>query len=67
MSVNDDIDLEATARGLIERFGADAARQARIRATELLDNGEAEGHALWLKICGAVGEILERSPTSGWP
>lgn len=46
------------AQQLIERYGRDAARQARLRADELAAAGDAEGHRLWRDICDAVAEML---------
>ncbi len=55
---------ETAARHLINRFGDDAIRQAKIRATELRDNGEAEGYALWLQISEAVELMLAEKTSS---
>lgn len=65
MSTNDTIhsetaDIEAAASNLIDRFGADAARQATIRAAELRQAGDDDGYALWLEISTVVAEMAEK-------
>ena len=46
--------IEDMARGLIERFGPDALREAELRITELTANNQAEAVALWRKIKKAI-------------
>lgn len=52
------------AHQLIERYGVDAPRQARIRADELAIAGDTEGHGLWCDIHDAVVEMLRGPPSS---
>lgn len=56
--------IHHAARQLIERYGADAPRQARLRADELAAAGDAEGRSLWRDIYNTVVELQhgERSP-----
>lgn len=46
------------AKKLIERYGHDAARQARIRAEELRLIGDAEGETLWTSVHDTVTRLL---------
>ena len=46
--------IDEMARGLIERFGSDALRQAELRITELTANDQTEAVVLWQKIKKAI-------------
>jgi hypothetical protein len=43
-------EIEDMARGLVERFGPDALRQAALRIEELSANNQLEAVVLWRKI-----------------
>lgn len=59
----EEMPIRHAARQLIERYGADAPRQARLRADELAAAGDAEGYRLWRDIDETVAEML-REPSS---
>ena len=62
-----DSECKFAARKFIERFGEDAPRQARIRATELEAAGDPEGYRSWMNISSAARKLLrdESHPPSG--
>lgn len=59
----EEMPIHHAARQLIERYGVDAPRQARLRADELAAAGDAEGHGLWRDIHETVVEML-RAPSA---
>ncbi len=55
----DDTDVYRSAKLLVEQHGADALLEAALRADELLDAGDLDGRAVWLRIRKAVLELLK--------
>ncbi len=55
-----DIDIYRSANELIEKHGNDAPIEAAMRADELLENGDVEGKAVWIRIVKAVEELLSK-------
>ena len=53
-----DIDTYRAAHLLIKRHGDDAAIEAAMRADELMETGDMEGEAVWLRIVKAIEELL---------
>jgi hypothetical protein len=51
--------ISEAARNFVQRYGADAPRQARIRAEELRAAGLAEGYATWCRIHDEAKSILD--------
>ncbi len=51
-----------TANELIEQHGEDAPIHAAMRADELMEAGDMEGEAVWLRIVKAVEELRQREP-----
>ncbi len=54
----DDIDVFRSAKLLIDQHGQDALIEAALKADELLDTGDLDGQAVWLRIRAAVLELL---------
>lgn len=52
-----EIDIYRSAHLLIKQYGDDAPIQAAMRADELLERGDIEGRAVWLRILKAVEEL----------
>ncbi len=52
------LDIYRAAHLLIERHGDDAPIEAAMRADELMETGDMEGRAVWLRIVKAVEELL---------
>lgn len=60
----DMIENRRAAEKFIERFGKDAAREAKIRAAELRAAGDTEGHKNWMALLGEI-ESLQQETTGG--
>ncbi len=58
MPVTSDLDIYRSAHLLIERHGDDAPIEAAMRADELMEAGDMDGRAVWLRIVKAVEELL---------
>ncbi len=58
MPVIADIDTYRCAHLLIERHGDEAPIEAAMRADELMEAGDMEGRAGWLRIVKAIEELL---------
>ena len=52
------LDVYRAAHLLIERHGDDAPIEAAMRADELMEAGDLEGRAVWLRIVKAIAELL---------
>ena len=60
-----DLDIYRSAHVLVKRYGQDASIEAAQRADAMLDEGDMEGHAVWLRIVRAVEELLRAEPRLG--
>lgn len=59
----DDIDLWRAAKLMVDRYGVEAEIEAASRADKLLEDGDLEGRAAWLRIVDAICELLRgRNP-----
>ncbi len=55
-----DLDVYRAAHLLIGRHGDDAPIEAAMRADELMEAGDMEGEAVWLRIVKAIEELLSK-------
>ena len=53
-----DLDIYRSAHELIEQHGDAADIEAAMRADELMEAGDMEGEAVWLRIVKAIEELL---------
>ena len=53
-----DLDIYRSANELIKQHGDAVDIEAAMRADELMDAGDMEGRAVWLRIVKAVEELL---------
>ena len=53
-----DLDIYRSANELIKQHGDAADIEAAMRADELMETGDMEGRAVWLRIVKAVEELL---------
>ena len=62
-----DIDIWRSAQVMVKRYGRDAPLEAAQRADAMLEAGDLDGHAVWLRIVKAVRELLstERPASAG--
>jgi len=49
-----DLHIDRSAWALIKRYGRDAILQAASRAEQLLEEGDSEGAAIWIRIIDAI-------------
>ena len=54
-----------SANELIKQHGEDASIHAAMRADELLEAGDMDGKAVWLRILAAVDELLSGERPEG--
>ena len=59
------IDIYQTANELIKQHGDDAPIHAAMRADELLEAGDMDGKAVWLRILAAVDDLLSGERPEG--
>ncbi|MCH8236787.1 MAG: hypothetical protein IIC06_01300 [Proteobacteria bacterium] len=59
------LDIYRTANELIKQHGDDAPIHAAMRADELLEAGDMDGKAVWLRILAAVDELLSGERPEG--
>ncbi len=57
-----DLDIYRAANELIEQHGEDAPIHAAMRADELMEAGDMDGRAVWLRIVKAIEELRQREP-----
>lgn len=57
-----DLDIWRAAHMLVKQHGVDAETVAARRTDELMEREDWDGHAVWLRIAGAVIE-LQAPPT----
>ena len=55
------------AKLLVNKHGAEAPIHAAMKADALLDKGDMDGEAVWLRIMKAVKELLNARPGDGVP
>ncbi len=53
-----DIDIYRSANKLMEQHGEDAPILAAMRADQLMETGDMDGRAVWLRIVKAIEELL---------
>jgi|TARA_B100002003_G_scaffold234543_1_gene248585 hypothetical protein len=58
----EDIDIFRTAQLYIEQHGDDAIIYPSMRADEMLDKGDLDGRAVWLRVMEAIGELQSTEP-----
>ncbi len=60
-----DLDIYRSANELIKQHGEDAPIHAAMRADELMEAGDMDGRAVWLRIVKAVEELLAEERPEG--
>ncbi len=56
------LDVYRSANLLVKQHGAEAPIHAALNADAMLENGDLDGQAVWLRILKAVDELLETQP-----
>ncbi len=60
-----DLDIYRSAHLLAKQHGAEATIHAAMNADAMLDRGDLDGQAVWLRIIRAIGEPLADKPGDG--
>ena len=60
-----DLDISRSANELIRQHGNDAPIHDAMRTDELMDKGDMDGRAVWLRIVKAIKELLARERPEG--
>jgi hypothetical protein len=60
-----DIDIWRSAHILVKQHGEDAPVEAAQRADAMLEAGDLDGHAVWLRIVKAVRELPSTERPAG--
>ncbi len=60
-----DLDIYRSVNELIKQHGHEAPIHAAMRADELLEAGDMDGKAVWMRITKAVEELLSEKPPEG--
>ena len=60
-----DLDIYRSARVLIDTHGEYAPIHAAMQIDQLLDKGELDGRAVWVRILTAVEELLSEERPEG--
>ncbi len=60
-----DLDIYRTAKLLVDQHGAEAPIHAAMKADAMLEKGDIDGQAAWLRILRAVKELLLAQPDKG--
>ena len=61
-SLKIDLRPSRTIKPLVDQHGDPAAIEAAPRADAMLDKGDLDGDAAWMRIVRAVRELLDREP-----
>ena len=57
-----DLDIYRSAKLLVKQHGKEAPIHAALKADAMLDRGDLDGQAAWLRILVAVEALLETRP-----
>ncbi len=60
-----DLDVYRSAQLLVERHGDGAPIEAAMKVDAMLEKGDIDGQAAWLRILRAVKELLLAQPDKG--
>ncbi len=60
-----DLDIYRSANELIEQHGEDVPIHAAMRADELMETGDMDGRAGWLRIVMAIEKLLAKERPEG--
>ena len=61
-TVVDDIDIYRSAKQLIDKHGENAGIEASMRTDAMLEQGDLDGNAVWIRILEAVKELQNTAP-----
>ncbi len=64
-AMTSDRDIYRAAKVLIKQHGGKAPIHAAMKADSLVEGGDLDGKAIWLRIAKAVEELLSEEPPEG--
>ena len=59
-----DLDIYRSAKLLIDQHGDDASIHAAQEADACWERGDLDGKAVWMRVIGAIKELLDQQPPS---
>ncbi len=63
-AMTSDLDIYRSAKLLIDQHGDDAPIFAAMQADKCLEAGNLDGKATWMRVIGAIKELLDQQPPS---
>ncbi len=60
-----DLDIYRCAKLLVKQHGREAPSHAALNAGAMLEKGDLDGRAAWLRIVRAVNDLLDTQPGDG--
>ncbi len=57
-----EIDIYCSAKLLVDQHGEDAPIFAAQQADKCLEAGDLDGKAVWMRVIGAIKELLDQQP-----
>ncbi len=60
-----ELDIYRTAKLLVDKHGAEAPIHAAMKADAMLEKGDMDGRAVWLRVVRAVEELQRAEPAAG--
>jgi len=63
--VTSNLDIDRAVNELIKQYGEDAPILAAMQADELMEAGDMDGRAVWLRIVKAIEELLSEERPEG--
>ncbi len=63
-AMTSDLDIYRSAKLLIGKHGEDAPIFAAMQADKCLEGGDLDGKAVWMRVIGAIKELLNQQPPS---
>ena len=60
-----DLDIYRSAKLLVKQHGKEAPIHAALNADAMLEKGDLDGQAVWLRIVRAIEELLQARPIDG--
>ncbi len=60
-----DLDIYRAATVIMKQYSEDARVHAAMRASEMIEAGDLDAHAVWKRILKAIHELQRAEPKSG--
>ena len=60
-----ELDIHRSAFFLIKQHGHRATIQAAAKADEMMERGDLQGQAIWMRVAAAIEDLLSEGPKAG--